>query len=131
LVLGAVDIAYDTHILWTGPIFSGWNVTVLGENYQRVNITFKQESIHPTLGIEIRDQNGFEVLVAVHPHPPVWQPVTLTVWKANWVSSTFLLDSTSLVLGVRYNWDQQPCRFKSCAVYSDNLPAPPFIHVKS
>ena len=61
LVLGAVDIAYDTHILWTGPIFSGWNVTVLGENYQRVNITFKQESIHPTLGIEIRDQNGFEV----------------------------------------------------------------------
>ena len=61
LVLGALDVAYDKHILWTGPIFSGWNVTIIGENYQQVNITFREESIHPILGIEIRDQNGFEV----------------------------------------------------------------------
>jgi len=33
----------------------------------------------------------------------------------------------NLPIYVRYSWKEDPCIFKRCAVYSGNLPSPPFI----
>ena len=63
LVLGAMDIAYGQTTVWTGPIFSSWNVTKIEKNQLQLHIIFKEESVQATLGLEIRDKKGFEVSV--------------------------------------------------------------------
>ena len=44
-------------------------------------------------------------------------------------NKVLLAANSGAVYGLRYAWKQNPCSFKSCAIYSggSNLPSPPFI----
>lgn len=40
------------------------------------------------------------------------------IWKYDEVDFT----------AIRYLWNQQPCEFKKCVIYSGDKPAPPFLY---
>jgi len=116
LFLGAQNLAYYENTYWTGPIFQA---ATLYTDEIRVSFTSVGYS-----GIQIRSTNGFEVQVS---GSITWIPIQISGSLEDTVIITYA--NALKVTNIRYNWDQEPCLYKRCAIYSNQnqLPAPTFV----
>jgi len=119
LFFGAQNLAYYEDTYWTGPIFEKATLS-------KDEIRLKFRSIGYT-GIQIRSKTGFEVRISGN---TTWMPLKLSGSLDDTVIITYA--NALKVTSIRYNWKQEPCVYKRCAIYSkqNELPAPPFITTK-
>ena len=57
-----------------------------------------------------------------------WYAFPIKKVNSNFIELNTYHSDEILVNAIRYNWKQQPCAFKLCALYSENIPAPAFIY---
>ena len=78
-------------------------------------------------GLEIRSHSGFEICCKKNDGSLTW--VEAFLFKADKASIIIenMCTEVETPTHVRYSWRDDPCVFKRCAVYSGNLPSPPFI----
>ena len=120
LALAGRAVGYDDESLYyTGPIARIAKAGTAGE----IMIMFDRVA---TSGLEVRSKIGFEVY-CYKSGQPIW---VLTDVKSKTGNSVVIGNPCSEGLRtshVRYSWREDPCVFKKCAVYSGDLPSPPFI----
>ena len=127
LVLAAAAVAYNNEtVYYTGPIATKTSVTGLSEGTVQAEVTFK----NVPEAIVLRSKYGFE-LGCVNANDSQWLEGTITsmgIGSAASVSIEFPACPVGYSMKqIRYDWRQDPCVFKQCAVYSKELPSPPFI----
>ena len=124
LALAGRAIAYhDESVYYTGPIayeaVSGVHIT------DYISIMYK--NLPPGGSLEIRSHSGFEVCCKKDDGSLTWVEALLNkVDNSNVIINTPCTE-VETPINVRYSWRDDPCVFKKCAVYSDDLPSPPFI----
>jgi len=118
LFLGAQNLAYYENTYWTGPLF---DAVTLYDNEIRVN--FRSVGYG---GIQIRNTTGFEVQISGN---TTWIPLQISGSLKDTVIITYA--NALKVTSIRYNWNQEPCLYKRCAIYSNqnHLPSPPFVAI--
>ena len=124
LAMAANAVAYNKpNIYYTGPIASKAAVSVTDSDKVQINVTFQMTSG----AIEIRSNSGFEI-GCVSPKDSQWLEGSIDSTASDSVLIWFTSCPTSYTMKqLRYDWRQDPCVFKKCAVYSNELPAPPFV----
>ncbi|XP_057307116.1 sialate O-acetylesterase-like [Hydractinia symbiolongicarpus] len=127
LVLGAQAIAYGKAVDWTGPIIDRIVLKYVAVRTFDFIVYYKVKSVPKML--DIRSKKGFEVVFTnkYTKKQTKWLPYNITNSSRYTVSFRVYKFDELEVTAVRYNWRQQPCQFKKCAVYSGNLPSPPYI----
>lgn len=125
LIQGARAIAYGENRKWTGPLINAIEgIIKLRDNIYVIAAYFKKTSLKKG-GIEVRNLNGFEVLLK---NSTVWHSVKIT---SAFHSSLLLRVKFPIksISAVRYAWNRRPCLYKKCAIYlkNEDLPCPPFI----
>ena len=120
LALAGRAVAYKKESLYyTGPIASTAYV-----NSPRSIIVHYTHVMDNTL--EIRSNSGFEVY-CMKAGQPTWMESFVLKAVSNFVIIDHSCGAVNLPSHVRYAWREDPCVFKKCAVYSGDLPSPPFI----
>ncbi|XP_076000886.1 sialate O-acetylesterase [Genypterus blacodes] len=121
LTLGARAVAYNEKgVNFRGPFPARILIT---PGY--LNITYDQPvSVTPSKDI-------FEICCSGISAPcgpqSYWVPAPIIKWGPTTVQvSVYMCPPTAEVAGLRYAWQDWPCDFKSCPIYSGILPAPPF-----
>lgn len=56
-----------------------------------------------------------------------WNPYKIVSSQKNWMKTRVWKFEEFKFLKLRYNWMSEPCKFQRCALYSNGLPALPFI----
>ena len=120
LALAGRVVAYHDELLYyTGPIA---NETIHFADY----ISVMYDKVGPD-GLEIRSHSGFEVCCKKNDGSLTWMEALLLKVGLNTVTIKYPCTEGETPINVRYSWRDDPCVFKKCAVYSGNLPSPPFI----
>ena len=121
LALAGRAIAYhDKSIYYTGPLAMKAEVD---SNNGYIVITYS--NLKDDM-LEIRSHSGFEigceksVLLS-------WMETTVIKVNGNSVVVKNTCPEYWKPKHIRYSWREDPCVFKTCAVYSGDLPSPPFI----
>ncbi|XP_065890778.1 sialate O-acetylesterase-like [Dysidea avara] len=120
LALAGRAVAYKKESLYyTGPIA----IVAYVNSPQSiiVHYTYVMDNI-----LEIRSQSGFEVYCMVTGQPTWMESIVLKA-ASNFVIIVHSCGAGNSPTHVRYSWRDYPCVFKECAVYSGDLPSPPFI----
>ncbi|NWU72308.1 SIAE acetylesterase, partial [Pterocles burchelli] len=120
LHLGARAVAYgEKNLVFQGPYPTH---AVLEVRKGQLNVTYTQELVW-----RCRDAAAFEVCCATAVSPCRWVPSPVVAVTSRTVTLA-LSGCGTLVLGLRYAWDEWPCEYRSCAIYNpQGLPAPPFL----
>ena len=119
LALAGRAVAYKKESLYyTGPIASA---AYYSPQFIIVHYTDVMNNI-----LEIRSQSGFEVY-CIKEGQPTWMESFVLKAVRNFVIIDNSCDAGDFPSHVRYSWRDYPCDFKKCAVYSGDLPSPPFI----
>ena len=120
LALAGRAIAYkENSLYYTGPIAS-----VAYVNTPQSIIVHYTHVVDNKL--EIRSQSGFEVH-CIKNGEPTWMESFLIKAVKDFVIIDNSCGADNSPTHVRYSWRDYPCVFKECAVYSGDLPSPPFI----
>ena len=117
LALAGRAIAYyDETVYYTGPLAIRAKADLAG--YITVMYTDLEDNM-----LEIRSHSGFEIFC----EKSTWMETTVTNVTANNVLVTNTCGKDQTPTQIRYSWRDDPCVFKTCAIYSGDLPSPPFI----
>jgi len=130
LSLGARALAYGEKVYWSGPIYSHYMLINPSPNIWYLHIYFKPESIGSD-GLQQRSTAGVEVQF-VNKTTNIetkWISYDIASFQNNLMSIRVWKFEESNFFKLRYNWKSEPCEFKRCALYSNGLPALPFIAV--
>ena len=117
------------HISWvSAPNTNACSSTSFTGSSTIVQVTVNFDKL-ATNGLELRYPYGFEIGCA-----------TVNGTMSQWIEGTAVKADDSAVMVeflncpsmekatmIRYCWRTDPCSFKKCPIYSDNLPSPPFI----
>ena len=121
LVLAGRAIAYhDESVYYTGPIAVNAKTVDFTDH---IVIMYRNIKDHK---LEIRSHSGFEIGCKKSIYLS-W--IETAVYKAT-DNSVVVMNTCGTYwrpTQVRYSWRDDPCVFKKCAVYSGDLPSPPFI----
>lgn len=122
LYLGARAIAYgETEVPFQGPY--PLHIDIYYE-HQYMNITYDQEILVANFC-----DNVFEVYCSSDSSKSYkWVPVPDTFLFVSSKAIAISFMGCNDILGVRYAWDDWPCEYKQCPIYSfQQLPAPLFL----
>lgn len=123
LALAGRAIAYhDASLYYTGPIANEITSAVHITDY----ITVMYDKVAPD-GLEMRSQSGFEVCCKKDDGSLTWAEAFIDKVDKAAVIIKNPCTETETSINVRYSWRDDPCVFKECAIYSGDLPSPPFI----
>ena len=123
LALAGRAIAYhDESLYYTGPIAKSAVSAVHITDY--ISIMYDEVASD---GLEIRSHSGFEVCCKKNDGSLAWMEALLFKLDKGAVIIKNPCTEVETPINVRYSWRDDPCVFKKCAVYSGNLPSPPFI----
>ena len=128
LALAGRAVAYgDTGVYYTGPLAKSAKLTpTTVESITHVEVNY--DNISPK-NLELRYPYGFELGCAS-------ADGSITQWlegsAVKVVGNSVIIEVDNCSTGnkpamIRYCWRTDPCTFKKCPVYSDELPSPPFI----
>uniref|UniRef100_A0A672ITK3 Sialate O-acetylesterase-like n=1 Tax=Salarias fasciatus TaxID=181472 RepID=A0A672ITK3_SALFA len=123
LMLGARAVAYNqTDVLFLGPF-----PKEIQPLQNSIEIVYDQE-VSVTQSEDIYEICCSTTRAACSLHSS-WVPAPILSWALASVRISTASCQGSAVAGLRYAWQNWPCDFKACPVYSINkvLPAPPFI----
>ena len=124
LAMAADVVAYNKpKIYYTGPIAKEAAVCVTNPGEIQINVTFQMTSG----AIELRSNGGFEI-GCVSPKDTQWLEGSIASTSGETSDSVLIwlippCPSGYTMKQLRYDWRQDPCIFKKCAVYSNELPA--------
>ncbi|CAH1793510.1 unnamed protein product [Owenia fusiformis] len=127
LVYGALHVAYGRHnVKHQGPFPTKY----LRRGNRKIQITFDEGDTPLKFGTT----GLFEVCCSLDKlrmcsdNDNRWIKAKLKTTQPSGVIISHLCSKK--VFGVRYAWQESPCGYKDCAVYSveNNLPAPPFVY---
>ena len=119
LALAGRAVAYKKESLYyTGPIANG-------AYYSPQSIIVHYTHVMDN-NLEIRSHSGFEVY-CIKDGQPTWMEAFVLKAVRNFVIVDNSCGAGNFPTHVRYSWRDYPCDFKECAVYSGDLPSPPFI----
>jgi len=122
LALGGRAVAYnEVSLYYTGPIASRAASDHTSPWY--IVVSFSNVS---NKGLELRSNLGFEIC-CIKAGQPTWMETYISENVGNSVFIDNFCGAGNLPAYVRYSWKEDPCVFKKCAVYSGDLPSPPFI----
>ena len=122
LALAGRAVAYKQEgVYYTGPIANQAIIDHLTPGFVIINYT-----IPKGYSLEIRSHSGFEVS-CTKAGLPTWMESFVSKVDHNTVLIDYSCDANTIPTHVRYAWREDPCVLKMCAVYSDDLPSPPFI----
>ncbi|KAK3746757.1 hypothetical protein QZH41_013585, partial [Actinostola sp. cb2023] len=129
LALSGRAIAYsESGVYYTGPLAVKIMISL-----QSMPRTWLFEVLYSDVGaegIEIRARSGFEFVCESNGVTSDWIEAQILTSSFAEVDLLGLCPSgTDRPTGIRYAWRQDPCTFKTCAVYSktEGLPSPPFV----
>ena len=127
LAMSAQSVAYNTAgIYCSGPIAASAQVSKYNadDGEVQIEVTFQNTSG----SIELRSKYGFEI-GCINSKDSQWLEGTIigtTSDKSINVGFPTCPQGYSMTK-IQYDWRTNPCVFKQCAVYSDDLPSPPFV----
>ena len=120
LALAGRAVAYkEKSLYYTGPIASSAYI-----NTPQSIIVHYTHVVDNKL--EIRSHSGFEVY-CIKDGELTWIESAVIKGVTNFVIIDNSCDAGNRPTHVRYSWRDYPCVLKGCAVYSGDLPSPPFI----
>ena len=130
LSLAAQAIAYgDKDVYYTGPIINKLSLSNNGndESMQSI-INFKNTSNNGLNNgvIELRSLYGFEVGCVQGSVTHYLEGIAKDSKENNVLVSFPHCPKGYKPDSIRYAWRDNPCQFKNCSVYSNDLPSPPF-----
>ena len=122
LALAGRAVAYKQEgLYYAGPIANSAIIDHLTPGFVIINYTIPEG-----YSLEIRSHSGFEVS-CMKAGPPTWMESIISKVDHNTVLIDYSCGANTVPSHVRYAWRDDPCVFKKCAVYSGDLPSPPFI----
>jgi len=120
LALAGRAIAYhDESLYYTGPLAIKAKVDSTG--YIMVMYSDVKDNM-----LEIRSHSGFEI-GCEESESLTWMETTVSKVDGNSILVMNTCSKDQSPMHIRYSWRDDPCIFKKCAVYSGDLPSPPFI----